>query len=154
MSKHKQPGGIWTAQSAHCALYRHSLCIKMSHSPQRREEAIIDVVNPCISFASLFAATGALHINICYFKSPIIPPHKQLMKLTQLNQTQVAQHISWPILSGVPTSLDIFVFDSSMLIFFLSQTASTADEKHHQWGHLVCWILHCSACHTASGYDL
>ena len=69
------------------------------------------------------------------------------MHLIQLNATK-------RILSGVLTPPDILVIDSSMLIFLLSQTASTADEKHHQWRHLMCWILHCPDCHTATGYDL
>ena len=45
------------------------LCIKMSDSLQKHEEIIIDVANHCISFASLFAPTGALYVNICHFKS-------------------------------------------------------------------------------------
>ena len=34
----------------------------------------------------------------------------------------------------------------------LSQSASSDDEKHHQWRDLLCWILHGTACYTASGY--
>ena len=39
-------------------------CIKMS---QRRE--VIDLVNHCISFATLFAQTGALYVNMRHFRS-------------------------------------------------------------------------------------
>ena len=39
MSKHKQPGGIWTAQYAHCAMEVHKVGGEVVQEPGEQKEA-------------------------------------------------------------------------------------------------------------------